>query len=397
MEEKPENEEEKGAIHNIPWAFLGDILSRLDAKSLKRCECVSKSWLSLIRNWDFIHLHLKRQLPCVVFLQKKVRRFNYTLSTCNWENFAEISSQKFPKFKRRRPPLLLFMGSDNGILGLYDLRNKKVYLWNPTIKVSKTLSFSPHSELNHSVLGLGYDPFTTDFKVVMVSCPVEKGVIGTHNLFKAGNQVGIYSLRSNSWKTMAMPDIFSDFEPYTSDIIIYTSLSCSIVVNEAIHWKICYRNSLYHDQLSLGIVAFGLRMENFKLIKSPQIVEGSHVKKLANFSGCLSFFTFDEVQVVEVWVMKKYGDSESWFKYLSVNLLSLLPNWVGRHPICTPVSFLSNGILVISCIETGYWCWYDTKSKRLENMCRRFGVSDFTTYVESIFLSEKGENFVACD
>ncbi|XP_062115984.1 putative F-box protein At1g33020 isoform X2 [Humulus lupulus] len=63
---------EKGVLYNnIPCEFLEDILSRLDAKSLKRCECVSKSWLSLLRAPYFTNLHLQRQVPCVVFLQKK--------------------------------------------------------------------------------------------------------------------------------------------------------------------------------------------------------------------------------------------------------------------------------------------------------------------------------------
>ncbi|XP_062115987.1 F-box protein CPR1-like [Humulus lupulus] len=380
---------EKGVVfNNFPCDSLGDVLSRLDAKSLKRCECVSKSWLSLLRTPYFIKLHLQRQLPRVVFLQKKVRKFDHTLSICDCESFAEISSRKFP-FNERNYSSPLFMGSDNGVLGLFCFKTDVIHLWNPTINESKELPSFPHSTCNDSVLGLGFDPLTADFKVVRFTSLDENGVVrnDTHNLFKEGNQVWIYSLRSNSWKTMAMPNIFSDFEIPTFDIIITAGVGCSIVFNECIHWMVWFVNRTGYHQSSLGIVSFDISMENFKLLKSPQIVklERDHGSNLANFSGCLSFFTLNEFQVAEIWVMKKYGDSDSWFKYLSVNLLSLLPNRFGQRCSYIPVGFLSNGILVISCTETDCWYCYDTKSKRLENVGERFGVSDFTTYVESTF------------
>ena len=127
-------------------------------------------------------------------------------------------------------------------------------------------------------------------------------------------------------------------------------------------------------------------MEKFKLIKAPQIVRGHNVMKLASFSGCLSFFTLQEVQVVEIWVMKKYGDSDSWFKYLSINLLSLFPSTSPQYPNFIPKYLLSNGNLVIFCTKTGHWYWYDAKNNRLEEMGK--DVLGFTTYVESTFKLE---------
>ncbi|XP_062115985.1 F-box protein CPR1-like [Humulus lupulus] len=386
---KKEEEEKRVLYNNIPCDFVEDILSRLDAKSLKRCECVSKTWLSLLQTPYFINLHLRRQLPRVVFLHKRVRRFAPTLSICDCENFAEISSHKFPFIEIDcRPPS--FMGSDNGVLGLFDLDNSSAYLWNPTINEFKELPPSPQCRHKNSALGLGYDPLTTDFKVVKVSSRDKDRVFGSRNGFKEGCQVGIYSLRSNSWKAMLMPNIFSELESSTSIITVYTSLGCSIVVNECIHWIILYGNTTYYHQPSLGIVAFDTSLEKFKLIESPQfphIENGSNIRKLklANFSGCLSLFTLDEVTVVEIWVMKKYGDSDSWFKYLSVNLSNLLSSGVGQHSDCFGVDFLSNGILVISWTETDYWFWYDTKSKRLVNTLPRSGMPDFISYIESTY------------
>ncbi|XP_062115986.1 F-box protein CPR1-like [Humulus lupulus] len=376
---------QKGVLYNnIPCDFLEDILSRLDAKSLKRCECVSKSWLSLLRTPYFINLHLQRQPHRVAFLLEKVRSFDQSLSIFDCENLAEISSHEFPFIERDHSPLL-FMGSDNGVLGLSDMGNKMVYLWNPAINEYKELPPSPQRGRKQSALGLGYDPLTTDFKVVKVSSRDKDRLFGSRNRFKEGCQVGIYSLRNNSWKTMLMPDIFSELESSTSIITVYTSLGCSIVVNECIHWMICYGNTTYYRQPSLGIVAFNTSREKFKLIEAPPIVKVSHVKKIANFSGCLSLFTLDEITVVEIWVMKKYGDSNSWFKHFSLNLSILLTSRVDQRSDCFGVDFLSNGILVISRAEINHWFWYDTKSKRLVNACRRSGVPDLITYIESTF------------
>ncbi|KAF4348683.1 hypothetical protein F8388_007667 [Cannabis sativa] len=374
--------------HNntISCDFLENILSKLDTKSLKLCECVSKSWLSLLRTPYFINLHLHSQQPHVVFLKKKVRKFYHTLSICDGENFAEISLQKFP-FIERDYSSPLFMGSDNGVLGLFCFRTDVIHLWNPTINEYKELPIFLDSSCVDSVLGLGYDPLTNDIKVVRFTSLDENGVVGTHNLFKHGNQVWIFSLRNNSWKKMAMPNIFSEFEIPNFDITISVGLGCSIVLNECIHWMVWFVNRIGYNQSSLGIVSFDISNETFKHIKLPKTVklERDYGNNLANFSGFLSFFTLSEFQVVEIWVMKKYGDSDSWFKYLSCNLLTLLPNRFGQSCSYIPVGFLRNGTLVISCTETDYWYCYDTKSRRVGNVSKRFGVSDFTTYVESAF------------
>ncbi|KAF4377876.1 hypothetical protein G4B88_031542 [Cannabis sativa] len=318
-----------------------------------------------------------------IFLQKKVRRFDHHLSICNGETLVEISLHKFPFSEMDQPPLLFFMGSDYGVLCFYDLMDKVVYLWNPTINESRQLPQLGH---NCSEFGLGYDPLTNDIKVVKFSSLDGSGVVSTCNKFKEGNQIGIYSLRSNSWKTMTMPNIFSKLESSsTSNIIVYPLMGCSIVVNECIHWMIGIGNKTDCDQSSSGIVAFDISREKFKLIKSPQIVKGSNVKKLANFSGWLSFFTLNEVHVVDIWVMKKYGDSDSWFKHLSVNLHSLLPNRFSSHSRCIPKDLLSNGNLLISCTGSDDWYSYDTRNKRLENMGERIGIRGLTTYVESTF------------
>ncbi|KAM1403740.1 hypothetical protein ACFX2I_012304 [Malus domestica] len=54
---------EKGGpckLEQLPQALVTDILSRLSVKTVFNCRCVSKEWLSIISDPQFIHLHASR-------------------------------------------------------------------------------------------------------------------------------------------------------------------------------------------------------------------------------------------------------------------------------------------------------------------------------------------------
>ncbi|KAF4361645.1 hypothetical protein F8388_007661 [Cannabis sativa] len=299
---REKEEDEKG----IPCDFLMEILSRLDAKSLKLCECVSKSWLSLLRAPYFIDLHFHHHppLPRLVFLHDKTKRFVHSLSICDSETFAEISSHKFPFIEKGTTKLTL-MGSDNGVLGFS--QGDRIYLWNPTINEFKQLPPSTPCVCDYTVVGLGYDHLTTDFKVVQFTSIDEDGnEAGFSSVFKEGNPVWIYSLRSNSWKKMAMPNLLSDFEIPTSDLTITRVVGCSVVVMACINWIVCFGNRTDHLQSSLGIFSFDLSTEKIKLIKHPQIEEGGLGGTVGGSEAVVFSSWFDSV-------FKTYGQPDPFF------------------------------------------------------------------------------------
>ena len=232
----------------------------------------------------------------------------------------------------------------------------------------------PTGKETFSIHGFGYDQFNNDFKVVCVSAPRQRVYI---NLFQRCHQVGLYSLRSNSWKTMEMPNIFPKL---VSDRYSSFPFGCSLVLNDSIHWLLCY--CLKDGTRSFGIVAFDLRTELFKLINSPK----GDVRKICELSGCLSLIT-DGPRVMEIWVMKKYGDSGSWTKHLSIESIDL-----NMYPdIFQLLFFLNNENVVTECSDSRnsmYCSLYDPRTNMLEYLRRpREGVIEFTTYVEIIFLS----------
>ncbi|PON77304.1 Galactose oxidase/kelch, beta-propeller [Parasponia andersonii] len=176
-------------------------------------------------------------------------------------------------------------GSQNGVICLAYMSNRRFYLWNPSIRKIRKLPPSPPPTTRCLFMygGFGYDALTDDFKVVYLEGCTQGIYV---NYFKGGNLVGVYSLRSDSWKTLEMPDLFSDHHPpedsSSSTLIMVTDPSCSryccsLVVNGSIHWLIHYgRRKLAASTPYLetfldyvGIVAFDMSTEVFKQIDPP--------------------------------------------------------------------------------------------------------------------------------
>ncbi|PON72172.1 F-box domain containing protein [Trema orientale] len=231
-------------MESLPCNIIEEIVSRLDVKSLMRLKCASKSWLSLICRSDFIVLHLKRQkssrllYPLYIHPIDDIARHGNSLSVRSSENFEEIYSHVLNMVDVKSPYLTL-VGNDNGILCFQEVTNcDMVYLLNPATKESKRIPPPPACppRTNYTLYGFGYDSLTNDFKVVKVS--KRPGIHGSSQLRdnKSSDQVRVYSLRRNSWKTlMTTSGIFSELElgsgSSSSDTFTYVNQKYSVVVN----------------------------------------------------------------------------------------------------------------------------------------------------------------------
>ena len=364
-----EQKEDTLVTFNIfPSEMTEEILWRLDVKSLMKVKCVCKSWFSLISNPRFMNDHIKHQVPRVLLLHDDPINYSRDIFTVlNLENFDDIETHIFP-LKHQ-----VLVGSQNGVICLLDSSDYNVHLWNPAIKVIKTLPPTPLQWIRPTryLHGFGYEPSTNDFKVVRFRI-----VYGDQRgrFYFTRDQVGVYSLRNNSWKYVERPDMFSDLITTTTT----THQSCSLVVNTSIHWLVYFKTRA----LSIGILAFDLRSTGvFKLINIP--IEGRHVEKLWKVSDCLAFNIFEQPRlVIEIWIMKKYGVSDSWMKYLSVDLTKHISFWKGWP---CQLGFWNNGNLVLDSNSTFFS--YDLKSHRLKCLSSKMDVAEYSTHVESIFLS----------
>ncbi|PON72141.1 F-box domain containing protein [Trema orientale] len=392
--------------------IIEEILCRLDdAQSVMRCKCVCKSWLSLITHPSFKHRHLKHQVPGIVLHNLSVS-IPFLIHRRGSESF---SSHKCPEDIDHISVIgnsrkVAIMGSQNGVICLYYTVHKSVYLWNPSIRKLRILPPPPPpppppraDSPTYMYGGLGYDALTDDFKVVSLNGCLRRI---RDDYFKRGKLVEVYSLRSDCWKTLEMPDLFSghDYHGSSSSTQMITdsyNSCCSLVVNGSIHWLIHYGRrervtlplyaELYLDHV--GIVAFDMSTEVFSLIDSPapSLEDGfkaSNVHSMCDWSGHLSLLTLEGSSPIEIWVMKQYGVSDSWTKHFSVDFSNLpVPPSVQSFQYINPIALYNNGDLLVQFEYRGSFYRYDRKRNSIEYLCPAAPVVQFTTYVESIFLS----------
>lgn len=292
------------SFDSLPNDIIQDVLLRLDVKSLRICECVCKSWKTLIRQPSFINNHLKRQSSSVIIYStpSSYRRLS--------ESFDEIEIYDRERFPTAAS--LVLEGGDKGVLCLSQQKENKIYLWNPATNEFKTLPLPPPCSWQDPFVrfGFGYDPSANEFKVVRVC---------SRKFLKWFHEISVYGWRSNSWKRMEMPNLFFN-------VWILSDYNLSVVVSGSIHWVAhCADDDEDVGFYYFGIVAFDVSKEHFKLIDPPQ---GKQRKKFltGKLNECLSLVVGESHYVwkFDIWVMKEYGVSDSWIKQVKVDMNSCL-------------------------------------------------------------------------
>ncbi|XP_074326522.1 uncharacterized protein LOC141664468 [Apium graveolens] len=125
----------------------------------------------------------------------------------------------------------VFLCIEYGILIPNECFPNMVYLWNPSIRISKTLHVpdtaipcdDPVSGPFTMGIAFGYFPDINDYRVIKL----EKFNYNRNGEVKSEFHVGIYSLSTNSWRTVSK-DKFITFSNY--------ELHNSVVVNGVAYW-----------------------------------------------------------------------------------------------------------------------------------------------------------------
>ncbi|KAL4570290.1 hypothetical protein LXL04_025942 [Taraxacum kok-saghyz] len=294
----------------IPPEIITNILYRLPAKSLGRFRCVSKDWLSLISEPQFIKIHQNTHNRSHLIFVSNLHPL-YSLPIHHHEAESPQEPTKI-RFETDNTSIALH-GSCNGLVLLtthHDFTCFQLVVLNPTtgefLKSQNPVMKSRTDFLEIEIMyGLGYDSVTDDYKVVIVSYFHNHGIIPPDNM-----SVHVHSLRTKTWKRITD-------SPYDHS---YGMSLPGVFVNGFLHW-IAKKNS---DHLPV-IVAFNLADENFSELPSPNFKIDC---KLIALNGKLAVFMEDEV-----WLMNEYGVRESWTKILVLGIL----------PKIEPMSFNYNG------------------------------------------------------
>ncbi|KAF9611552.1 hypothetical protein IFM89_032952 [Coptis chinensis] len=146
----------------FPRDIIHDIFSRLPFKSVLRLKCACKSWYFLLKDPDFVIMHLNESM--------KRKDDNFSFMICNFKHFLvdyDTSSAKLLK--------AFWVGEHTC---LYDYKERHsilvfmaFYLWNPSTKAYRELpeAFSKYqSKYFNVVYGFGYESAHDEYKVIRI-------------------------------------------------------------------------------------------------------------------------------------------------------------------------------------------------------------------------------------
>ncbi|GAA0185181.1 hypothetical protein LIER_32469 [Lithospermum erythrorhizon] len=322
---------------DIPMEVLTDILSRLAVKSLMRMRSMSKWVCRLIDSKEFMNQHLCQSLSS---------KTNRTLVLGGLGVYS-IDLESLDKALVLKPP---HRCSDisNSCNGLFLVLGESPYLWNPYTRFHKDippipLDDSPSPPSSFTVLGFGFDALSDDYKVL--------NVLHFRGLdFRwLSSSAYVYSLRSNAWRKIR------DF-PY--------QLHCKRV------WRVYLSGALHtivfnhYSGLDPGIMAFDFASEEHRKLPLPHIpVKDFNPVGLDVLDGYLCVLNSLKKHRIDVWIMKEYGNKESWVK-----LLSIAPPAIERYSTLSPLVFSKEGDKVLLNCDDKWLVWYDLINKTSTNV-----------------------------
>ncbi|KAJ4894427.1 F-box/kelch-repeat protein [Raphanus sativus] len=290
------------SLPNLPPEMMEEILLRLPVKSLKRFKCVCLSWRSLISESLFTLKHALMLEASKATTYKKspygvITTSRYHLKSCCvhslynepmanvFEHDGELLGRDYYQV----------VGTCNGLVCFHVDYNKSFYLWNPTIKVQQRL---PGSDL-------------------------ETGDEQRHEL---KTEAMIYSTRQKLWRRRS-----SSNTCFPSGVVLANKSRSGIYINGTLNWAAT--NSSSSSSSVSTIISYDMSRDVFKELLGPGCCKrGCFTLTLGDLRGCLSMVCYCKGANADVWVMKEFGERDSWSKLLSIPGLTefVRPLWISR-------------------------------------------------------------------
>ncbi|XP_027352711.1 F-box/kelch-repeat protein At3g23880-like [Abrus precatorius] len=289
-------------VPTLPFELIIEILRWIPVKFIMQLRCVCKSWKSLISDPEFAKKHL-RESPTVTnlvlsFVAKRSREFS--LQACPLPSvFDDVTVNatqlRYPLETRRRFDLIV--ASCDGVI-CFATDQSYALLWNPSIGKFKKLPSleNQRREGSYTIYGFGYDRFTDSYKVVAIFC---------YECDSGGafyeTQVKVLTLGTDAWRRIqefppGVPfDESGKFVSGTINWLASTNSSSLWVIVSLDLGKETYQELLQPDYGGVAVVTLTL---------------GVLRDCLCILSHCDTFS--------DVWLMKEYGNKDSWNKLFSV-------------------------------------------------------------------------------
>ncbi|OMO58987.1 hypothetical protein CCACVL1_25184 [Corchorus capsularis] len=332
-----------------------EILERLSVKSLIRFKSVCKSWKSLISTPYFMDRHFDRnaansnKLGIVEMIQ--VARYNsFYIQTLNFSPTSlgetSIIDQSLEECNDAK-----VLGWCRGLLLVgVDCSDYKLLLWNPSTSKCKEISDPQYQQLEYEYIDsstLGYDFNIKSHKIVLI-----------YKLGKFERCISVYTLKTNSWTSVEL-----DTEHKVAD---YDGYPITLTANGAPHWVINHRDVVTRPESEYNITHrrieyFDFGVNKLLVVQQPGDYDNCRfavTPQLYDTEGSLCIGYRKGGFILEIWVMKRYGVKDSWFKWMSYE----------DEYVPFPICFAKNNINVSFFVGRGKKCCaiYNGKEKGIE-------------------------------
>ncbi|CAK8531021.1 unnamed protein product [Lathyrus sativus] len=298
----------------LPFEIVVEILSRLPVKFLMQFQCVCKSWKSLISDPKFAKKHLRHASQSLMLTLRNPSLDFVVIANPLSSVFIEATTSaiqvEYPlKYKNHSA---VIVGSCHGILCLsfcFTLNKGVVFLWNPSIRKFTKLPSLEEIYRTTFCFSFGYDDLSDSYKVVVVCFP--------HNAIdypvsNCKNVVKVHTLGTTSWRRIP------GFPPNT--LILDKS---GKFLSGTINWLV-YRQNYSSCWV---IISLDLEKEFYRELPQPDYGE---INLLSLNTGVLRdcFCIFSSTDTFsDVWLMKEYGNKDSWTKLFRFPHTRNLGSW----------------------------------------------------------------------
>ncbi|XP_019101431.1 PREDICTED: F-box protein DOR-like [Camelina sativa] len=295
----------------VPIDVMMDIFSRLSAKSIARCSCVSKLWFSILRLPYFTELCLTKSSarPKLLFACVRHRELIVFL-TPQPQHSYERSSRLAATFHMKIPcgDFCDIISPIHGLVFVRDVQKFKLVsvICNPTTRQTLTLPKPKTKKRLYISSYFGYDPMEKQFKVLLMT--ERDGISDEHQVLT------LLGTKKLSWSMIecCIPH-FPRFDGICINGVLYYRASVDIYSNMSM------------------IVCFDVKSETFSFIKvmEPFINAVASGATLINYNGKLGSVLSEGRPYIcgrdrrfEMWILKD-SDKHEWSKFV----YEMPPRW----------------------------------------------------------------------
>ncbi|XP_012854989.1 PREDICTED: F-box/kelch-repeat protein At3g06240-like [Erythranthe guttata] len=407
-------------FRNLPSEVIIDIISRLPARSTAICKCVCKSWRDLIRNRELL-----KNLPPEIVIEILSRLSIRTIGTCkrvrkSWRDllqtrqFADshlsksvqglVVSHNYTRFHvlafedeldLEDPdihcnPLATFdscklfinifdvKASVNGLLFLHPMSSTATdyYICNPITREFFEFPFEPrlfyiyfYETVNY---GFGVSKVTGQYKVVRI-VDVMKPICHIYTL-GTGKSLG-----KGKWRRI-------DPGPPLGK----NKHSTGAFLNGCLHWFV-------EDSKNSNLIScFDLETETFSTFSHPPVSMFKSYEVLVALGDCLCICDNRGEHEIAFWMMKEYGNDESWTKEFVIGKTPELVSDYGQsNGIVCPIKIFKDGHVLMTWEEhlgvnmllNMFYYSNKTKTTTLFDAYNVFGISGAGSHMDALLFT----------